>query len=85
MAGIFYGLCAFTALLCAVLLFRAYSHGHYRLLLWGALCFSGLTLNNLLVVVDNELLPDINLFTPRLVVALASILIMIYGLIFDTE
>ena len=35
MADLIYALCALTAFLCCWLLLRAYSHSHYRLLLWG--------------------------------------------------
>ncbi len=45
----------------------------------------GLTLNNAVLVVDKLLLPQINLFTPRLVLALISLLVLIYGMIWDAE
>ncbi len=85
MAGVIYGSCALTALLCAGLLLRAYQRSHYRLLLWSGLCFIGLTLNNLLVVLEKLLLPIIDLSTPRLVVALLAMLVLLYGLIWDAE
>jgi hypothetical protein len=85
MAPLFYALCTLTAALCAWLLLRSYARTRYRLLLWGGICFSGLTLNNALLVVDKVLFPDINLFTPRLVLALASMIVMLYGLIWDAE
>jgi hypothetical protein len=86
MAPLFYGLCTLTALFCAVLLLRAYSRSRYRLLLWGGLCFLGLTLNNALLVVDKIIIgPEINLFTWRLVAGLAAMLVLLYGIIFDAE
>ena len=86
MAPLFYGLCTLTALFCAVLLLRAYSRSRYRLLLWGGLCFLGLTLNNALLVVDKLITgPETNLFTWRLVAALAAMLVLLYGIIFDAE
>jgi len=85
MAGLIYGLCALTAFLCSWLLLKAYSVNHYRLLLWGGLCFAGLTLNNIIVVLDKFYVPDIDLSTIRLMVALTSMLILLYGLIWDTE
>lgn len=86
MAPLFYSLCTLTALLCAVLLLRAYSRSRYRLLLWGSLCFLGLTLNNALLVVDKMIIgPEINLFTWRLVAGLAAMLVLLYGIIFDAE
>jgi hypothetical protein len=66
-----------------LLLLRAYYRSRYKLLLWGSLCFFGLTLNNALVVVDKLLLPEVNLFTLRLAVALISVLVLLYGLIWD--
>jgi hypothetical protein len=85
MAPIFYALCSLTALFCARLLLRAYYQNRYRLLLSGGLCFIGLTLNNALLVVDKLLLPDVNLFTWRLIVALIALLVFLCGLIRDAE
>lgn len=85
MAPIFYALCAVTALFCALMLFKAYFQSRYRLLLWGSLCFIGLTFNNTLLVVDKILLPDVNLFTWRLIVALLGLLVFLYGIIWDSE
>jgi hypothetical protein len=80
-----YGLCALTALLCAWLLLQAYRRGRYRLLLWSGLCFVGLTLNNLLLVIDKVVFPHIDMSTPRVSVALLAMTVLIYGLIWDTE
>jgi len=85
MASLFYALCMLTAAVCAWLLLRSYFRTRYRLLLWGGICFCGLTLNNALLVVDKILLPDVNLFTPRLVLALLSMAVMLYGVIWDAE
>lgn len=85
MGMILYTLCMLTAGLCAWLLLRSYLRTHYRLLLWGGLCFCGLTLNNALLVLDKVFLPQVNLFTPRLVLALISMAIMLYGVIWDAE
>lgn len=85
MAVVIYSLCALTALLCAVLLLQAYWRGGYRLLLWSGLCFSGLTLNNGLLVVDKIVLPMADLSTWRSAVALAAMTVLLYGLIWDTE
>jgi len=85
MAGIFYALCAVAALFCAWLLLQAYRRSRYKLLLWGGLCFLGLTLNNALLIVDKVLLPYVDLFTWRLVAALIAMLVLLYGLIWDAE
>jgi hypothetical protein len=85
MSGIIYGLCALTALLCTGLLLQAYIRSRYRLLLWGGICFVGLTLNNILVITDKFLVPAVDLSTWRLTVALVGMMVLLYGLIWDTE
>ena len=86
MAPLIYGLCTLAALFCAVLLLRAYARSRYRLLLWGGLCFLGLTLNNALLVVDKFVIgPETSLFTWRLGAALVAMLVLLYGVIFDSE
>lgn len=85
MAGLIYALCALTALLCAWLLLQAYHRSRYKLLLWGGLCFVGLTLNNVLLVIDRLLVPFIDLTTWRLVLALVSLIVLLYGLIWESE
>jgi hypothetical protein len=85
MAVVFYGLCTLTALLCAWLLLRAYHRSRYRLLLWGGLCFAGLTLNNATLVIDKVILPQIDLSVWRSAIALAAMAILLYGLIWDRE
>lgn len=82
-AQIVYALCAVTACLCAALLLRAYARRGYRLLLWSGLCFAGLTINNLVLVLDKIVLPDIDLSLPRTLSALAAMILLIYGLVFD--
>jgi hypothetical protein len=57
----------------------------YKLLLWGGLCFVGLTLNNVLVIADKLIFPTIDFSTWRLVAALLGMMILLYGLIWDTE
>ena len=85
MAWIVYSLCALTAALCAVLLLQSYSRGRYQLLLWSGLCFAGLTLNNLLLVLDKIVFPQVDLAIWRSAVALVAMSILLYGLVWDTE
>ena len=84
-AIVIYSLCALTALICTVLLLKAYWRGRYRLLLWSGLCFAGLTLNNLLLVCDKLLFPNVDLSIWRVSVALVAMTVLLYGLIWDTE
>ena len=85
LGGALYGLCALTALACAVLLLRAYGASGARLLLWGGLCFVGLTVNNVLLVVDLLFVPQVDLFTWRNVAALVATGVMVWGLVWDTH
>jgi hypothetical protein len=85
MAWIIYGLCALTALLCCVLLFQAYRKNRYRLLLWSSFCFAGLTLSNVFVVIDELVIESIDFSTVRLVTTLVSLMVLLYGFIWDTE
>jgi hypothetical protein len=74
-----------TVALCAILLLRAYLNVRQRLLLWSGLCFAGLTLSNVMIFVDEAVGPDINLYPYRLGVAAASMLLLLYGLIFESD
>jgi len=74
-----------TSLACMVFLLRAYLSGRNRLLLWSALCFVFLSINSMVLFVDIILLPDVDLRIPRLVTALAGILCLLYGFIWEAE
>jgi hypothetical protein len=78
-----YLLCAVAALACTVLLFRAYRRSRTRLLLWSAVCFAGLTVNNVLVAVDLVMLPGVDLFPWRNAAGLLSVAALLYGLIWE--
>ena len=85
MAGVIYGLCALTALLCAWLLLQAYRRSRYKLLLWSGLCFAVLTLNNILLIVDKLFVPFYDLSIWRSTTALMALMILLYGLIWDAK
>jgi Family of unknown function (DUF5985) len=74
-----------VTLACGVLLFRAYSAVGKRLLLWSAVCFCGLAISNLFVFIDLVLLPTVDLYPFRLLTAAASMLILLYGLIWEGQ
>jgi hypothetical protein len=81
-ASVIYALCAAASLTCAILLFRGWRATRVRLLLWGTLCFAGLTLQNILLVVDMRL-AAVDLALIRLVPALLGVSMLLYGLIRD--
>ena len=83
MAPVIYALCALTSFVCAALLLRSYCSSRYRLLFWAGICFLGLTLNNVLLMVGKLIFPEIDLFTLRLTVTLVALACLLCGLIFD--
>jgi hypothetical protein len=82
--SIVYVLCALLSLLCAVLLVRAYLRTRTRLLLWSALCFSAFAIQNALLVVDKAT-PWIDLSVARSLPALVGLLVLIFGLVWDSR
>jgi hypothetical protein len=83
---VLYLLAPVTSLACMVLLFRAYAASGMRLLLWSALCFVGLSLTNVLLFVDLVILPsEVDLRPWRLAAALAGLLFLLYGFIWEAE
>ena len=74
-----------TSLVCAVLLLRGYARGTRKLLLWSGMCFAGLALSNLLIFLDLVVLPDVNLYRYRLATAVVAMLVLLYGLIWESD
>jgi uncharacterized membrane protein len=85
MAAAVYTLCALTSLACAILLLRSYARQRHRMLFWSGVCFCGLFLNNALLMLDRLVFLDRDLSTLRLLVALAALLPLLYGLIWEDE
>jgi len=83
MGSIVYAACALTAVLCAALLFRAFQESRYRLLFWSGLCFTGLALSNLVLVLDKVVYPEVDFGNYRLIIALLALIPLLYGLIFE--
>jgi hypothetical protein len=74
-----------TVGLCAVLLLRAYRHVKKRLLFWSGMCFAGLTAANALLLIDLSVVTEISLYRWRLGTAAVSMLLLLYGLIFESD
>jgi hypothetical protein len=85
MAALVYLLGTLVTLLCAVLLLRGYTKARTPLLLWSGLCFVLLTLGNALLFADLILFPDLSLYLWRLGTAAAGMLLLLYGLVFESE
>ena len=84
-ALLLYLLCVLTSMAVTFFLVRSYLERKTRLLLWSSLCFVGLTINNIILLLDLGIWPDINLRPLRLGVALAGMLLLLYGFIWEAE
>lgn len=85
-AIVIYSMCALTALLCAILLLAAFRSSRSALLLWSGLCFSGLFLNNALLVVEELIVPIApELPIVRSAIALMSLSLLLVGMIWRGE
>ena len=84
-AVVAYVLCACTSLLCAALLVRSYRASRVRLLLWAALCFSGLAVNNLLLLIDRQVVPDVDLSLLRDASGFLAVSVLLLGLIWESR
>lgn len=80
-----YVLCVLASLACTLLLLRGYAKSGVRLLMWGGLCFVGLTANNVLLFVDLVVVPDVDLRLWRLGASLGAILVLLYGFVWEAE
>ncbi|MGH2744329.1 MAG: DUF5985 family protein [Thermoleophilaceae bacterium] len=83
MATAVYILSALISLACAVLLLRSYVQARTALLLWAAICFLGLTLNNAVLFVDKVVATDVDLSLWRAIPALAGMLALVFGLLWE--
>jgi hypothetical protein len=85
MAEIVYSLCAALSLTCAVLLFRGFRANRARLLFWSGLCFVGLAANNVLLLIDLIVVPQIDLSAVRAATALGGLSLLLFGLIWESR
>ena len=86
MATAVYILCFATSAVCGWLLVRSYLRTRTSLLLWTAICFVLLTVNNFLVVVDLVFLPDsIDLRPMRVAATLVALGTLLYGFIWELD
>ncbi len=83
--AVIYSLCLATSAACAVLLIRSYTRSRQPLLLWSAIAFTLLALNNLAVVLDMVILTEIDFSLIRQCTSLAAVLVLIYGFIWEVD
>jgi len=82
---VLYLLAVLTCLACTVLLWRSWQRTGLRLLLWSALCFVCLSANNVLLFLDLVVFPDLDLRVFRLSTALAGVVLLLYGFLWEAE
>ena len=81
-----YILCMLASLTCAGLLARAWLQSRSRLLLWTAVSFGFLALNNLLLVADLVVfVTQVDLLPYRQASAAAAIAVLLYAFIWEVD
>ena len=83
--AIVYLLCLASSGICAALLVRSYYRHKTPLLLWSGTCFVFLAVNNLIVVLDLLIFPDVDLSVIRVVPSLMGISALLYGFIWESD
>jgi uncharacterized membrane protein len=78
-------LCFLTSVCCSWLLVRSYRNTRTKLLLWSAVCFVLLALNNFFLVLDLVFLPHVDLSLIRGLLALAAVSTLLYGFIWELD
>jgi hypothetical protein len=85
MAEAVYILCAITCIACAALLLRSYLRTRTRFLMWSSAGFTGLSINNILLLVDLMVVPSIDLQPWRTLAALIAVTVLVVGLILESR
>lgn len=85
MGPIIYSLCALTCLGAAGMLWRGFRRTRQRLLYWSALCFAIMAVSNGLLILDLVLFPEVYLLPWRSAITQIALLVLIFGLIFESE
>lgn len=85
MGSIVYILCALTSLGAAILLWRGYLRTRQRLLFWSTLCFAIMAISNGILILDLAVLPELDLLPWRSMVTQFGLLVLLYGLIFESD
>jgi len=80
-----YSLCLAASLVCAFLLLHAWRQSRSRLLFWTALGFMFLAVNNLFLVGDLVLFPNVDLWPWRQAASAAAVGVLLYGFVWEAE
>lgn len=80
-----YLLCFLTSGACAFLLLRGWRVARTQMLLWSSVCFALLALNNLLLVIDLLVVPNVDLSLYRLLASLLAVGLLLFGFIWRSD
>ena len=83
--ALIYTLCFLASSACAFLLARSFARTGMRLLLWSALCFLFLGLNNLAVIFDLIIVPQADFQLIRVALSLIGVSLLLFGLVWEAE
>lgn len=81
MATAVFVLCAVASIGCAWLLWRGWTSSRAQLLLWAALSFGFFAVNNLMLVIDEIVLPDSDLGWTRDTASFFAVAVLLFGLV----
>jgi hypothetical protein len=85
-AAAVYFLCFLASACCSWLLVRSYLNNRTKLLLWSAICFVLLALNNLFLFIDLAVLPTMaDLGLLRAALGLSAVSALLYGFIWELD
>jgi hypothetical protein len=85
MVELTYALNTLVSIACAVMLARGWRRSGSRLLLLSAACFALLTLNNVMIIIDVMVVPDVDLGVVRAASALAGFSVLLFGMIWESR
>lgn len=80
-----YMFCFITCAICAGLLVRSWFKTRTRLILWIAISFVLLAVNNFFLFADTTLALDVDLSPFRVISGVVAVSILIFGLIWEAE
>jgi hypothetical protein len=83
--GSIYVLCMAASAVCGLLLARTYARTRSRLLLWTAISFALLTLNNFFLVLDMLVFREVDLWPARAITFQAALLVLLYGFVWEAD
>lgn len=86
MAKLVFVLCAITSIICAFALTKGYRRSKNMLLFWSALCFGFMAANNVFLIIDLIILPELDMngsYWRNLLAALSGSLLLL-GLILES-